>query len=131
MGGKYQGLVILVAFGVAAISLLVQGGTLSPLIRLLKPKGDDPEAKKEEQQRIMRVIQESSGFTPPRSATPEDDDRPRDWHIDERLAQIRKSRDALLDARDEGVFSADVLGNALASLDAMELAIDVRRDGQV
>jgi NhaP-type Na+/H+ or K+/H+ antiporter len=126
---KYTGLVILVAFGVAAISLLVQGGTLSPLIRLLKPKGDDPEAKREEQQRILRVIQESSGFTPPPNLT--DDGKPRDWKIDERLQQIQKSRDALLDARDEGVFSADVLGNALASLDAMELAIDVRRNGQV
>jgi CPA1 family monovalent cation:H+ antiporter len=127
VGGHFRPLVILVAFGVAAISLLVQGGTLSPLIRLLKPKGDDPEAKKEEQQRVLQVIRETSGFTPP----PESDDgQPRDWRMDDRLKQIQRSRDALLDARDEGVFSADVLGNALASLDAMELAIDVRRDAR-
>jgi CPA1 family monovalent cation:H+ antiporter len=126
-GTPYRGLLILIAFGVAASSLLVQGGTLSPLIRVLRPKGDDPEVRKDEQQRVLRLIQESSGVTPPPQ---QENDRPRDWRIDDRLKQIQKSRDALLDARDEGVFSADVLGGALASLDAMELAIDVRRDAE-
>jgi NhaP-type Na+/H+ or K+/H+ antiporter len=125
-GPDQRNLLVLVAFGVAAISLLVQGGTLSALIRLLKPTGDDPETRKDEQEKVMQLIRDSSG-TP---LGKEGEDRLRSMTIDERLGRIRTSRNALLDARDEGVFSADVLSNALASLDAMELAMDVRRDGQ-
>lgn len=126
VGGRFQPLVILVAFGVAAVSLLVQGGTLSLLIRVLKPQGDDPEAKKAEQEKVLQLIRDSTG-TPSGADGVE---RLRSMTVDERLEQIQSSRNAVLDARDEGVFSSDVLGNALASLDAMELAIDVRRDGQ-
>ena len=53
--GHYQHLLILIAFGVAALSLLLQGGTLNLLIRLLKPRGDDPEAKKLEQSKVMQL----------------------------------------------------------------------------
>lgn len=123
-GPAQRDLLVLVAFGVAAVSLLVQGGTLSALIRLLKPQGDDPEVRKAEQEKVLQLIRDSTG-TP---AGQEGRDRLRAMTMDERLAQIRASRDALLDARDEGVFSADVLGGALESLDAMELALDARRD---
>jgi monovalent cation/hydrogen antiporter len=114
---------VLIAFGVAAISLILQGGTLSGLIRLLRPQADDAEARKAEQQKVMQLIRDSTGT----AEGDEGREQLRSMGIDERLAQIRASRNALLDARDEGVFSADVLGAALASLDAMELAIDVRK----
>jgi CPA1 family monovalent cation:H+ antiporter len=122
-GPAQRDLLVLVAFGVAAISLLLQGGTLSLLIRLLKPQADDPEARAEEQQRVLQLIRDSTG-TP---AGEEGQERLRSMTMDERLARIRTSRNALLDARDEGVFSADVLGGALETLDAMELALDTRR----
>jgi NhaP-type Na+/H+ or K+/H+ antiporter len=118
---------ILVAFGVAAISLLLQGGTLNLLIRVLRPKGDDQEARKEEQEKVLQLIRDSAGMGTEGGATEE---RLRSMTFDERLEQIRTSRDRLLDARDEGVFSADVLGGALDTLDAMELAMDVRRDAE-
>ena len=35
-------------------------------------------------------------------------------------------REALLDARDNGLFDADVLADALANLDASEIAIELR-----
>ena len=123
-GPAQRDLLVLIAFGVAAISLLVQGGTLSLLIRLLKPQADDPETRKDEQAKVMQLIRDSTG-TP---AGKEGEERLRSMTMDERLAQIRTSRNALLDARDEGVFSADVLGNALESLDAMELALGTRRE---
>ncbi|WP_375390166.1 cation:proton antiporter [uncultured Amnibacterium sp.] len=122
-GTPHRDLLVLVAFGVAAISLIVQGGTLSALIRLLKPQGDDPEARKAEQVKVLQLIRDSTGTL----SGPEGDAQLRAMSIDERLARIRTSRNALLDARDEGVFSADVLSSALESLDAMELAIDVRK----
>jgi len=43
-----------------------------------------------------------------------------------RLGVLGAQRAALLDARDNGTFDADVLESALANLDASELAIDLR-----
>lgn len=128
VGAPHRNTLILVAFGVAAISLLLQGGTLSTLIRILKPNGDDPEVRKEEQEKVLQLIRDTAGT--PQSTDGDAAAAARAMGIDERLKQIQSSRDALLDARDEGVFSADVLGSALASLDAMELAMDVRRDAR-
>ena len=43
-----------------------------------------------------------------------------------RLAVLEAQRRALLDARDHGTFDADVLAEALANIDASQLAIEVR-----
>ena len=43
-----------------------------------------------------------------------------------RLAVLAAQRSALLDARDNGTFDADVLANALDSIDASQIAIDMR-----
>lgn len=43
-----------------------------------------------------------------------------------RLAVIAAQRSALLDARDNGTFDADVLAAALANLDASQIAIEMR-----
>ncbi len=43
-----------------------------------------------------------------------------------RLAVLQAQRSALLDARDNGTFDADVLTNALANLDADQIAIELR-----
>ena len=39
---------------------------------------------------------------------------------------IAAQRSALLDARDNGTFDADLLANALANLDASQIAIEMR-----
>jgi hypothetical protein len=43
-----------------------------------------------------------------------------------RLKVIAAQRSALLDARDNGTFDADVLANALVNLDASQIAIEMR-----
>jgi CPA1 family monovalent cation:H+ antiporter len=45
---------------------------------------------------------------------------------DYRLAVLAAQRSALLDARDDGTFDADVLEDALANLDADQIAIELR-----
>jgi monovalent cation/hydrogen antiporter len=45
---------------------------------------------------------------------------------DYRLAVLAAQRPALLDARDNGTFDADVLQDALANLDADQIAIELR-----
>jgi CPA1 family monovalent cation:H+ antiporter len=110
-------LLVLVAFGVAAISLLLQGGTLNLLIRVLRPRADDPAAEQEEQEKISRLIQETG------DAVPQEEGESRQaWA----LRRVVATRAALLDARDEGVFSSEVLGRALDAVDATEIAIDAR-----
>jgi CPA1 family monovalent cation:H+ antiporter len=46
-----------------------------------------------------------------------------------RLRMIRAERDALLDARDEGLFSAAALGAALEELDAEQISIELKGPG--
>ena len=43
-----------------------------------------------------------------------------------RLAVLTAQRSALLDARDNGTFDADVLADELANLDASQIAIEMR-----
>ena len=44
-----------------------------------------------------------------------------------RLAVIEAQRSALLDARDDGTFDADVLESVLAALDSSQIDIELRR----
>jgi NhaP-type Na+/H+ or K+/H+ antiporter len=114
---RWGSLLILVAFGVAAFSLLLQGGTLSLLIRVLKPKGDDPAVQQQEHEQVMRLVQEASD-----GVVQQEGESRKQWA----LRRVQAARAALLGARDEGVFSSDVLGGALESLDATEIAVDLR-----
>ena len=43
---------------------------------------------------------------------------------------IHAERDALLDARDEGLFSAAALGAALEELDAEQISIELKGPGE-
>lgn len=47
-----------------------------------------------------------------------------------RLAVIAAQRSALLDARDDGTFDAEVLASVLAALDATEIGIELRARAQ-
>ena len=47
-----------------------------------------------------------------------------------RLRMIRAERDALLDARDEGLFGAAALGAALEELDAEQISIELKAPGE-
>ena len=127
-----RSVLVLVAFAVAASSLLVQGGTVGPLLRLISPPVDRAAADAAfdaERDRLLTLLRRASEGIPepPRTAgdTPSrgDFDRSRTH----RLAVLAAQRDALLDARDDGAFDADVLEAALANIDADEIAIDLRQ----
>jgi CPA1 family monovalent cation:H+ antiporter len=125
-----RSVLVLIAFAVATMSLVIQGGTIGPLLRLLAPKVDQAavdEQTTEEQTRIMELLKESAESVP-EPPHPEGDPTPEAFTIakDHRLAVIAAQRSVLLDARDNGTFDADVLANALANLDATQIAIEMR-----
>jgi CPA1 family monovalent cation:H+ antiporter len=75
----------------------------------------------------MELLYEA-GKTVPLPATTERTPEAFAAHKAARLARIRAQREALLDARDDGTFSADVLAGALSNLDADEISIDLKGD---
>jgi CPA1 family monovalent cation:H+ antiporter len=107
---------ILVAFVVAALSLLVQGGTLSALVRWIRPATPDPQHVHDEHERLLDLL-----------ASVELEPADRSWK-QERLALIDARRRLLLDARDDGTFDAAALESALANLDAEQLNLEVQGD---
>ncbi|WP_330181652.1 sodium:proton antiporter [Nocardia sp. NBC_01503] len=125
-----RSVLVLIAFAVALLSLVVQGGTIGPLLRLLPPDADQDTSREQlqaEQTRIVELMRTTAqSIQEPEQA----DDEPTQQSFQEarahRLAVIDAQRSALLDARDNGTFDADVLANALANLDASEIAIELR-----
>jgi CPA1 family monovalent cation:H+ antiporter len=125
-----RSVLVLIAFAVAAMSLLVQGGTIGPLLRFIAPKVDQAaidEQTTAEQTRIMELLR-TSAETVPEPPHPEGDPTPAAFTVarKHRLEVIAAQRSVLLDARDKGTFDADVLANALANLDASQIAIEMR-----
>ncbi len=125
-----RSVLVLVAFAVAAMSLAVQGGTIGPLLRLLTPKADDPAQDGQataERTRIMDLLK-TSAQTVPDAPRPSGDPTPEGFSVAKRhrLDVIAAQRSALLDARDNGTFDADVLATALANLDASQIALEMR-----
>jgi NhaP-type Na+/H+ or K+/H+ antiporter len=125
-----RSVLVLIAFAVAALSLLVQGGTIGPLLNALKPK-TDPAATEEqnfaEWTRLMALLR-TTAETIPEQPHPEGDPTQESFAVAKsyRIQVIAAQRSALLDARDNGAFDADVLANALANLDAAQIAIELR-----
>jgi monovalent cation/hydrogen antiporter len=125
-----RSVLVLIAFAVAAMSLLAQGGTIGPLLHLIKPPVDPAAASEQafaEETRIMELLR-SSAQAVPEPPHPDDDPTPATFTVAKghRLEVISAQRTALLDARDNGTFDADVLANALESLDASQIAIEMR-----
>ena len=124
-----RSVLVLVAFSVATMSLLIQGGTIGPLLAVIAPKVD-PELVRErtraEIDRLFELLRMSSeGIIEPShpdTRSLEDFQIARQY----RLAVLAAQRAALLDARENGTFDADVLENALANLDATEISIEMR-----
>ena len=125
-----QSVLVLIAFVVAFLSLLVQGGTIAALLRWLTPDADPALADAqvgEERRRIFDILKTSaeSVMEPPALG-----DSPTRAEFEatraHRLAVIAAQRSALLDARDNGTFDADVLENVLANLDASQIDLEMR-----
>ncbi|BCY10107.1 sodium:proton antiporter [Actinoplanes sp. L3-i22] len=121
-----RSVLVLIAFAVATMSLLVQGGTIGPLLRLLTPKAGEDESGGERTRifELMRAATEAIPAPPKPAGVP----TPQDRIVvrDHRLAVLAAQRSALLDARDNGTFDAEVLEKALADLDASQIAIEMR-----
>ncbi|WP_010203353.1 cation:proton antiporter [Salinibacterium sp. PAMC 21357] len=146
---------VLIAFAVAAMSLLVQGGTIGAVVRRIAPKVDqaaEDERATAERTRLFALLKASAATVPkPASAvgdegeiaavngdqldgddhsTAGEDYAPRRARFEAKkqhhLAVIGAQRTALLDARDNGIFDADVLENALDNLDATQITLEMR-----
>jgi monovalent cation/hydrogen antiporter len=113
-----RSLIVFIAFVVAAGSLIIQGGTLPLLVRLVKPAGVDHRAARAERTELFRML---------RQVAAEVERSPRtDHHGSLRLEVIEAQREALLAARRDGAFSGSVLTGALETLDAEQISIELR-----
>lgn len=122
-----RSLVVFIAFLVAAGSLLVQGGTLPLVVRLVKPAGIDLAAARAERTALLAMLRgvaddvvREHGGQPASPAA----------RRTLRLLVIAAQREALLAARDDGTFSASVLTGALETLDADQISMELRGEHQ-
>jgi hypothetical protein len=140
-GTPERSLLVFVAFAVAGSSLLLQGGTIGPLLRRISPPAADrAEADAEERGRllvVMRAAAEATQADDPIPSTPRsredleaaDPAELRAWLGQEKVRRLRvldAQRAALLDARDDGTFDAEVLESVLRNLDAEQIALELR-----
>jgi monovalent cation/hydrogen antiporter len=136
-GTPDRSLVIFIAFLVAAGSLLIQGGTLPWVVRLVKPAGVDLEAARSERAELEEMLRgvaddlvheqrEARAATEERQHGDRDPAADRELFRTLRLEIIEAQREALLAARDDGTFSASVLTGALETLDADQISMDLR-----
>ncbi len=128
-GTPQRTVLVLIAFVVALMSLLLQGGTLGPLLARLArdamPAVDSEESG--QQQRVLDLLLEASGSV----AKPRVDENAAQAEQLAtakmyRLAVLDAQRTAILDARDNGTFDAELLEDTLANLDASQIAIEMR-----
>ncbi|MCJ1702348.1 sodium:proton antiporter [Rathayibacter sp. VKM Ac-2926] len=125
-----RSVLVLIAFAVAALSLLLQGGTVGPLLRAIAPDVDEAAeavAREEERTRVFALLRTSAEAVQEPPPAP---DAPRTEAFLQaqrhRLAVIAAQRADLLDARDNGTFDADVLASVLAALDASQIDLEIR-----
>jgi NhaP-type Na+/H+ or K+/H+ antiporter len=123
-----RSVLVLIAFAVAVLSLLLQGGTIGPLLRWIAPRVDQTaidEQTNAERTRLMQLMR-SSGETV--GQAPEAEPSLDGFMATKRheLAVLEAQRAALLDARDHGTFDADVLAYAMEILDASQIALEMR-----
>ncbi|MFD1721893.1 cation:proton antiporter [Amnibacterium endophyticum] len=112
-----RNLLVLVAFGTAALSLLLQGGTLAVLIRRLRPATDDPAQLDQERRKVLQLAKDAAAAVPAREGESPKQDR---------LRRLQASRAALLDARDLGVYDSAVLGHVLATVDSGQITLEMQ-----
>jgi hypothetical protein len=134
-----RSVLVLVAFLVAATSLLVQGGLLPVVVRrVLRPArgggavddrteddraGDDGSAV-EERRALLDLLARAAEAVPEPADDPEREQR--DGGKAHGLAVYEAQRTALLDARDDGLYSAAALTAALDAVDVAQIGLEMR-----
>jgi len=125
-----RSLLVLIAFTVAVTSLLVQGGTLGAFVARIRPAVPDAHLIDEERSRVRTLLVEIAADDPAAAATGPppglDDGADTRPSVHDAIRIISRQREALLDARDDGVFTADVLEETLAGLDATQISLELR-----
>ncbi|WP_395243360.1 cation:proton antiporter [Agromyces sp. MMS24-K17] len=130
-----RSVLVLTAFFVAAISLLVQGGTLGWVVRIAKPALADPAAAAAERAELDRLLHEVAERVVARLREQGDGEpagigaERREWARRARLEIVAAQRAALLDARDDGLYSSAALAGALDVLDADQISMELRGEG--
>ncbi|MCW4457857.1 sodium:proton antiporter [Microbacterium sp. MPKO10] len=114
----HRSTLVLIAFLVAAVSLLLQGGTLKWVISRVKPRPEPAGALADERRRLATMLEETAEAK--RAAAAADG-----GEADEMMI-ITAQRDALLRVRDDGTFSTDTLSRALDVLDAEQISVELR-----
>jgi CPA1 family monovalent cation:H+ antiporter len=126
-----RSVLVFIAFLVAGGSLLLQGGTLARVYSWVRPAPVDPAVEGLERVRLMALLDRAAEDARAADAGRERNE-PGDirWPGEEskrlNLAIIAAQRTALLNARDDGAFSAASLGAALAVLDADQLSLELK-----
>ena len=116
----HRSLLVFVAFAVATLSLLLQGGSIGVLAGRLFPGGPseaDQQARDDDLDRIRQLCVDVAGRVERLGDSPDKNHR---------LVVIRAQRNALLDAADDGLFGAEALELALRDLDIDELVLELR-----
>jgi NhaP-type Na+/H+ or K+/H+ antiporter len=151
-----RSLLVLVAFGVAAGTLLVQGGTLPWVVRRLGLAGvtssrflegtrglreivegtaramlDDPELRRKDGTVYAPYVVERVRTVVVREQADQDEQEATPEELSAqffelRLATIAAQRKALLEARAVGTYDSDLLSRALEQLDADQIAVEMR-----
>jgi CPA1 family monovalent cation:H+ antiporter len=117
----HRPLLIFVAFLVAILSLLMQGGTVGLLVSWLWSRGKDDTAAQqyaESEHDQIRLLLEQAGARVGRDGQMSETS----YH----LAVCGAKRIALLDARDDGVVDAEAFRVALMNVDVDELVLRLR-----
>jgi monovalent cation/hydrogen antiporter len=115
-----RSLLILIAFLVAIFSLILQGGTVGLVVRMLFRGGTGnatQEHDRQERERIRALLAATAGALARQAGTPE---------LSYRLAVLAAQRHALLDARDDGMLDEGHLRMALLDVDVDELVLRLR-----
>lgn len=133
----HRSLLILIAFAVAAASLLLQGGTLSAFARWILPDSRSDDGLAEERRALLQLLadvrrglvseipeSELPVGTALNWATADPDEMIGAQDLAMRI--VDEQRATLLDARDDGIFSATVLTEVLEQLDATKISIELR-----
>lgn len=113
---------VLVAFVIAFASLLLQGSSLPWVVRRLVPEPTEEQRQQEREDRarllefLDRVAERKAAEDPGRT------------DLEARLTVTRAQREALLHARDDGMFDAESLGHALTVIDARQIGLEMMGD---
>ncbi|MDR0488036.1 MAG: sodium:proton antiporter [Propionibacteriaceae bacterium] len=114
----HRSLMILIAFFVAAGSLVIQGGTLGWAVKGLGLDGMDVEPEGEWERLQNELKQGAKDWKQPETKPVPDALVP--------LAKLRAQRAVLLELRSTGTYSSSCLAHALNELDAEELGLQIR-----